>query len=173
MEENKNPEENTEEQTQEEIDQEKLAEEWASMAEASQEEETEEVDQEKLAEEWAKAAEEIAPVEEATSEEISEPQKFAEVPVEGNEKLEIFMDIPLEVSVEIGQTELPLEEILRLAPNSIVELDKLIEQPVDLKINGKLVAKGELYTVDNNFAIRITNIITAQERLKLFTEEFE
>jgi flagellar motor switch protein FliN/FliY len=168
MEENKNIEEN-----QEEVDQDKLAEEWSKMAEESQEEadvETpdENVDQEKLAEEWAKAAE-MAPQEEEIEKETSESEKVA---IE-REKLEIFMDIPLEVSVEIGQTELPLEEILRLAPNSIVELDKFINQPVDLKVNGKLVAKGELYTIDNNFAIKITSIITAQERLKLFSEEFE
>ncbi len=164
-------EENKEDQTQEEVDQEKLAEEWASMAESS-EEESQKLDQEKLAEEWAKAAEETS-TEEVVSKSVSEIEEKVETPIEGSEKLEIFMDIPLEVSVEIGQTELPLEEILRLAPNSIVELDKFIEQPVDLKINGKLVARGELYTVDNNFAIRITNIITAQERLRLFTEDFE
>ncbi len=159
MEEHKNSEENQEEEN---IDQEKLAEEWAKAAETS-EEEAETVDQEKLAEEWAKAAE--------AAQEEPEEKKAEENLSTVDERLEIFMDIPLEVSVEIGQTELPLEEILRLAPNSIVELDKFIEQPVDLKINGKLVAKGELYTVDNNFAIKITNIITAQERLKLFTEE--
>ncbi len=166
MEENKNIEENNEE-----IDQDKLAEEWSKMAE-EQEQESEEIDQEKLAEEWAKAAEDISV--EDTTEEVSSPvEEITEkIPIE-KEKLDIFMDIPLEVSVEIGQTELPLEEILRLAPNSIVELDKFINQPVDLKVNGKLVAKGELYTVDNNFAIRITSIITAQERLKLFSEEFE
>ncbi len=163
MEENKNIEEN------EEIDQEKLAEEWAKMAEESQEDE---VDQEKLAEEWEKMAEE--PKEE-TVEKPQEEESLTEketVALE-KEKLDIFMDIPLEISVEIGSTELPLEEVLRLAPNSIVELDKLINQPVDLKVNGKLVAKGELYTVENNFAIKITSIITAQERFKLFSEELD
>ncbi len=170
MEENKNIEEN-----QEEVDQDKLAEEWSKMAEEAQEQldieiPDENVDQEKLAEEWAKAAEEASQeIQQPVVDEKTEGEKVA---IE-KEKLEIFMDIPLEISVEIGQTELPLEEILRLAPNSIVELDKFIDQPVDLKVNGKLVAKGELYTVDNNFAIRITSIITAQERLKLFSEEFE
>jgi len=155
------------EENNEDIDQEKLAEQWAKMAEEGEEKvEEQEVDQEKLAEEWAKAAE---------SQEIMEKKELTEketVALE-KEKLDIFMDIPLEISVEIGNTELPLEEILRLAPNSIVELDKFINQPVDLKVNGKLVAKGELYTVENNFAIKITSIITAQERLKLFSEEFE
>ncbi len=158
------------EENNESIDQEKLAEQWAQMAEGGEEksEEFQEVNQEKLAEEWAKAAESQETVEEEKKE-LTEKETLA---LE-KEKLDIFMDIPLEISVEIGNTELPLEEILRLAPNSIVELDKFINQPVDLKVNGKLVAKGELYTVENNFAIKITSIITAQERLKLFSEEFE
>ncbi|RMD46257.1 MAG: flagellar motor switch protein FliN [Aquificota bacterium] len=158
------------EENNESIDQEKLAEQWAQMAEVGEEksEEFQEVNQEKLAEEWAKAAESQETVEEEKKE-LTEKETLA---LE-KEKLDIFMDIPLEISVEIGNTELPLEEILRLAPNSIVELDKFINQPVDLKVNGKLVAKGELYTVENNFAIKITSIITAQERLKLFSEEFE
>ncbi len=156
------------EENNEDIDQEKLAEQWAKMAEEGEEKvEEQEVDQEKLAEEWAKAAESQEIMEE--KKELTEKETVA---LE-KEKLDIFMDIPLEISVEIGNTELPLEEILRLAPNSIVELDKFINQPVDLKVNGKLVAKGELYTVENNFAIKITSIITAQERLKLFSEEFE
>ena len=80
------------------------------------------------------------------------------------------MDIPLEISVEIGSTTMPIEEVLKLNPNSVVELDKFINQPVDLKINGRLVAQGELYTVKNQFGIKITNIITPEERMKLIDE---
>jgi len=87
------------------------------------------------------------------------------------EKLDLLMDIPLEISVEIGSTTMPLEEVLKLNPNSIVELDRYINQPVDIKVNGKLIAKGELYTVENHFGIKITSIITVQERMKLLTAE--
>jgi len=86
------------------------------------------------------------------------------------EKLDILMDIPLEISVEIGSTTMPLEEVLKLNPNSIVELDRYINQPVDIKVNGKLIARGELYTVDDNFGIKITSIVTVQERMKLLTD---
>jgi flagellar motor switch protein FliN/FliY len=175
----------------EEIDQEALAEEWAKMAESEEKEETdsEEVDQEKLAEEWAKMAEQSEDKKEELNQEISaeEWEQTAESKekieekikkIEGptgieQEKLDLLMDIPLEVSVEIGSTHLPLEEILKLNPNNIVELDKFINQPVDLKVNGKLIAKGELYTVEDHFGIKITSIITVQERMKLLTEEQE
>jgi len=90
---------------------------------------------------------------------------------EGDEKLKLLRDIPLEISVEIGSTSLTLEEILKLHPNSIVELDRYIQEPVDIKINGKLVAKGELYTVKDNYGIKIVQIITPEERIKLLEEE--
>jgi flagellar motor switch protein FliN/FliY len=169
-------------QENEEVDQEKLAEEWAKMAEQSQqpEEETEEeVDQEKLAEEWAKMAE-GGEEEKSDQEELAKQweeavsqteQKQEEAELLEKEKLDLLMDIPLEISVEIGSTTMPLEEVLKLNPNSIVELDRYINQPIDIKVNGKLIAKGELYTVENNFGIKITSIITVQERMKLLTEE--
>ncbi len=178
-----------EEKPTEDIDQEKLAEEWAKMAEGDrkQEEETsEEVDQEKLAEEWAKMAQQ-SETEGETTEEVDQ-EKLAEQwaamaggekeqeesPPETEliekEKLDILMDIPLEISVEIGSTTMPLEEVLKLNPNSIVELDRYINQPVDIKVNGKLIARGELYTVDDNFGIKITSIVTVQERMKLLTD---
>jgi len=101
---------------------------------------------------------------EGQAEEIPEELK------EEQERLELLKDIPLEITVEIGSTSLPLEEILRLHPNSIVELDRYVNEPVDIKINGRLVAKGKLYTVKENFGIKITQIITPEERLKLLEE---
>ncbi|WP_338151296.1 flagellar motor switch protein FliN [Persephonella sp. IF05-L8] len=173
----------TEEGNQEEtIDQERLAEEWAKMAEGeASSESTEDTDQEKLAEEWAKMAESepSESSEETNQEELAkEWEQMAaqqEKPVEmaefEKEKLDLLMDIPLEISVEIGSTKMPLEEILKLNPNSIVELDRYIDQPVDIKVNGKLIAKGQLYTVENNFGIKITSIITVQERMKLLSND--
>ncbi|WP_029521976.1 flagellar motor switch protein FliN [Persephonella sp. KM09-Lau-8] len=174
----------TEEGSQEEsVDQEKLAEEWAKMAEggeSSESESSEEVDQEKLAEEWAKMAEgESSESSEVNQEELAkeweqmaaQPEKPVEMAEFEKEKLDLLMDIPLEISVEIGSTKMPLEEILKLNPNSIVELDRYIDQPVDIKVNGKLIAKGQLYTVENNFGIKITSIITVQERMKLLSND--
>ena len=174
----------TEEGSQEEsVDQEKLAEEWAKMAEgeeSSESESYEEVDQKKLAEEWAKMAKgESSESSEVNQEELAkeweqiaaQPGKPVEMAEFEKEKLDLLMDIPLEISVEIGSTTMPLEEILKLNPNSIVELDRYIDQPVDIKVNGKLIAKGQLYTVENNFGIKITSIITVQERMKLLSND--
>ena len=85
----------------------------------------------------------------------------------GEDKFSILLDIPLEVTVEIGSTEMAIEDILKLNPNSIIELDRYIDEPIDLKVNGKIIAKGELYTVQNNFGIKITQIITPEDRMRL------
>ncbi|SMP13549.1 flagellar motor switch protein FliN/FliY [Desulfurobacterium pacificum] len=110
---------------------------------------------------------------ESSSEAESEEEVSEEIPEElkeEQERFELLKDIPLEITVEIGSASLPLEEILRLHPNSIVELDRYVNEPVDIKINGRLVAKGKLYTVKENFGIKITQIITPEERLKLLEE---
>ncbi len=101
-------------------------------------------------------------------EEESQPEQ-EEKSCEG--KFELLKDVPLEVMVEIGSTKLPLEEILNLHANSVIELDRLIDEPVDIKINGKLVAKGKLYMVNDSYGVEITQIITPEERLKLIEEE--
>jgi len=181
-------------QQEEEINQEDLAKEWEKMAQ-QQSEETEHheetANEEKLAEEWEKMAQQTESEQKEKeeineSEEVNVPQediaseweqalqqesKQPEMESFEKEKLDLLMDIPLEISVEIGSTTMPLEEVLKLNPNSIVELDRYINQPVDIKVNGKLIAKGELYTVENNFGIKITSIITVQERMKLLTDE--
>lgn len=81
--------------------------------------------------------------------------------------VEVLLDIPLEVTVEVGSTQMLIEDVLKLNPNSVIELDRFINEPVDLKVNGRVIAKGELYTVKNNFGIKITQIVTPEERLKL------
>ena len=85
-------------------------------------------------------------------------------------KMELLKDIPLEITVEVGSTRLPLEEILNLHTNSVVELDRFVDEPVDIKINGKLVAKGKLYVVKDSYGVEIVQIITPEERLKLIEE---
>lgn len=76
----------------------------------------------------------------------------------GNENIDLIMDVPLQISVELGRTKRPIKEILEFVPGSIVELDKLAGDPVDVLVNGKMVAKGEVVVIDENFAIRITEI---------------
>ena len=82
-------------------------------------------------------------------------------------KLSLLLDIPLEVTVEIGTTQMPIEDVLKLNPNSVIELDRYVNEPIDLKVNGRVIAKGELYTVKNSFGIKITHIIKPEDRLKI------
>jgi len=82
------------------------------------------------------------------------------------EKLKKFLDLPLLIEVVVGSTTLTLGEILNLGPGSVVELENLVEEPVYIKVNGKLVAKGELVVVEEKFGVKITYIVKKEERVK-------
>lgn len=71
----------------------------------------------------------------------------------------VLGDIPVQVTVELGQTELTLKEILELSEGSIVELDRLAGEPLDLKVGGQLIGQGEVVAVDDNYGLRITNVL--------------
>ncbi|MCL2572975.1 MAG: flagellar motor switch phosphatase FliY [Defluviitaleaceae bacterium] len=81
------------------------------------------------------------------------------------ENIEIIMDVPLEVTVELGRTAKKIREILEFSPGSIIELNKLAGEPIDILVNGKFVANGEVVVIDENFGIRVTNIINAEYRI--------
>ncbi|MFV9509849.1 flagellar motor switch phosphatase FliY [Tepidibacillus sp. LV47] len=80
--------------------------------------------------------------------------------------LEILMDIPLQITVELGRTKKMIKEILELAQGSIIELDKLAGEPVDILANNKLIAKGEVVVIDENFGVRVTDIISQSDRIR-------
>jgi len=80
--------------------------------------------------------------------------------------IELLMDVDLPVSIELGRTRMHISEILALGPGSIVELDKLVGEPVDLLVNQKKVARGEVVVVEENFGLRITQLVSPEERLK-------
>ena len=81
------------------------------------------------------------------------------------ENIEIIMDVPLEVTVELGRTTRKIKDILEFSPGSIIELNKLAGEPIDILVNGKFVAKGEVVVIDENFGIRITDIVNAEHRI--------
>jgi len=81
------------------------------------------------------------------------------------ENMGIIMDVPLEISVELGRTHKKISEILEFSPGTVLELDKLAGEPIDIIVNGKFVAKGDVVVIDENFGIRITEIISAEKRL--------
>lgn len=80
--------------------------------------------------------------------------------------LSMLLDIPLQVTVELGRTKRSVKEILDLSAGSIIELDKLAGEPVDILINNKLVAKGEVVVIEENFGVRVTDIISQSDRIK-------
>lgn len=85
--------------------------------------------------------------------------------------IDLLMDVDLPVSIELGRTKMAISDILGLGPGSVVELNKLAGEPVDLLVNYKVVAKGEVVVVDENFGLRITQLMTPEERLKALAEE--
>lgn len=80
--------------------------------------------------------------------------------------INMLLDIQLQVAIELGRTEMSIKRILELGPGSIIELDRMAGEPVDLLVNGKVVAKGEVVVVDENFGIRIISLVSPEERLK-------
>lgn len=103
-----------------------------------------------------------------------EPARFSPlrqpIGVAGERDLSRVLDLPLEVTVELGRTQLKVKEILDLKVGTVVELDRLAGEPVDLRVNGRLVGKGEVVVVDDNFAIKITQILAPDERAPLLSE---
>jgi flagellar motor switch protein FliN/FliY len=83
----------------------------------------------------------------------------------GTRRLDMLLDLPLEVSVELGRTKLSIQELLSLGPGSVVELDKVAGEPLDILINDRLVARGEAVVVNDKFGVRITDIVSPQERI--------
>ncbi|WAM32111.1 flagellar motor switch phosphatase FliY [Caldicellulosiruptor naganoensis] len=81
------------------------------------------------------------------------------------ENIELILDVPLEITVELGRTQKLVREILEFSTGSIIELDKLAGEPVDILVNGKVIAKGEVVVIDENFGVRITDIVNPSNRL--------
>lgn len=83
----------------------------------------------------------------------------------GNDKLNTLLDIPIQLSMEVGKTQISIRELLKLNPGSVVELDKVVYEPLDVYVNGTLIAQGEMVTVNDKFGIRLTDIINPAERM--------
>ncbi len=80
--------------------------------------------------------------------------------------LELLLDVEIPISVEVGRAQMSLDDVLKLVPGSVVALDKKAEEPVDLRVNGKLVARGEVVLVDDTYGLRITQIVDAAGRIE-------
>ncbi|HEY9279629.1 MAG TPA: flagellar motor switch protein FliN [Eoetvoesiella sp.] len=92
-------------------------------------------------------------------------QPLLDSAAEGNSDIDMIMDIPVQLSVELGRTKLTIKNILQLGQGSVVELDGLAGEPMDIFVNGYLIAQGEVVVVDDKYGIRLTDIITPSDRL--------
>jgi len=102
----------------------------------------------------------------AEFQQLSQPAGISEA-----RNIDLLMDVDLPVSIELGRTKLAISDILALGPGSVVELNKLAGEPVDLLVNNKVVAKGEVVVIDENFGLRITQLVTPEERLRALGAE--
>jgi flagellar motor switch protein FliN/FliY len=80
--------------------------------------------------------------------------------------LDLIMDVPLEFSVVLGKSKKTIKEILSFGNGSVVELEKLADEPLEIYVNGKLIAHGEVVVINENFGVRITNILSKEQRVK-------
>lgn len=103
---------------------------------------------------------------------VAQSVQFAPLGPGGSEAmphgLELILDVPLQVTVELGRTRMQIRDVLELGKGSVIELDKLAGEPVDLLVNGKLIARGEVVVIDENFGIRVTDIVSTTERISSF-----
>ena len=154
------------------------------MEEEKKEDQEQELSQEELAKQWEEA---LAQQQTQTEEEVQEEKKTEEegkeeTPVTGQQKkigekditkiLDRLMDIPLNVEVVVGETVIQIRELINLGPGSVLELDRETTEPVDIKVNGKLIAKGELVVVGEKFGVRITEIYS-EERKSVFRDTLQ
>jgi flagellar motor switch protein FliN/FliY len=88
-----------------------------------------------------------------------------ESPSESPRRLDLLLDVPLEITVELGRSKMTIQELIALSPGSVVELDKIAGEPLDIVVNGRLIARGEAVVVNDKFGIRITDIVSRSERI--------
>lgn len=111
-------------------------------------------DQAGLADEWAAAMGEQADLDELSSEGGGAPPE-----------LDVILDIPVSISMEVGRTNIPIRNLLQLNQGSVIELDRFAGEPLDVLVNGTLIAQGEVVMVNEKFGIRLTDVLSPAERI--------
>lgn len=121
-------------------------------------------DQDQMANDWAAAMAEQSTVEAAELEDFSNDDN-AFSPVQQH-KLDSILDIPVVISMEVGRSKISIRNLLQLNQGSVVELDRIAGEPLDVMVNGTLIAHGEVVVVNDKFGIRLTDVISQTERIK-------
>jgi flagellar motor switch protein FliN/FliY len=130
-------------------------------------------EQDAMAAEWAAALAEAKPSETASEVQADQvaPAAFQNFAPGGaatgaGNDINMILDIPVQLTVELGRTRIPIKHILQLAQGSVVELDAMAGEPMDVLVNGYLIAQGEVVVVNDKFGIRLTDIVTPSERMR-------
>ncbi|MGB0663619.1 MAG: flagellar motor switch protein FliN [Pontibacterium sp.] len=131
----------------------------------------EDLDQQALADEWAAAMSEQGDAEEAAAEAAGAAEAVSlnslvdeSVPVT-DPKLDFIQDVSVTLSMEVGETQIPIRNLLQLNQGSVIELDRVAGEPLDVKVNGTLIAHGEVVVVNERYALRLTDVVSPQERI--------
>jgi flagellar motor switch protein FliN/FliY len=125
-------------------------------------------DIEDVGDDWAAAMAEQAEAESGGAQDVDLDELIDEArPVStGDVKMDAILDVPVTISMEIGRTTLNIRNLLQLNQGSVVELDRLAGEPMDVLVNGTLIAKGEVVVVNEKFGIRLTDIVSPADRVK-------
>ncbi|MFT5084011.1 MAG: flagellar motor switch protein FliN/FliY [Lentisphaeria bacterium] len=126
-------------------------------------------DQDDMADDWAAAMQQQSEEGTAQADAVGfEEFDIAGTPsnIEGNPDLDIILDIPVSISMEVGRTSITIRNLLQLNQGSVIELDRLAGEPLDVLVNGTLIAHGEVVVVNEKFGIRMTDVISPSERIK-------
>ncbi len=122
------------------------------------------IDQDSMADDWAAAMQEQADADAVIPVELDELKETAKS--SHNPDLDVILDIPVSISMEVGRTSITIRNLLQLNQGSVIELDRLAGEPLDVLVNGTLIAHGEVVVVNEKFGIRMTDVISPSERIK-------
>ncbi|HAU07159.1 MAG TPA: flagellar motor switch protein FliN, partial [Gammaproteobacteria bacterium] len=114
---------------------------------------------------WAGALEEQAEAEAIPPEQLDNSPS-ASIEPDGDIKLDMILELPVTISMEIGRTKISIRNLLQLTQGSVIELDRLAGEPMDVLVNDTLIAHGEVVVVNDKFGIRLTDVISTHERIK-------
>ena len=134
------------------------------------------LNQDSMADEWAAAMEQQAeedgvaddepPAQSVELDEFDTAMAASPGSSEGTPDLDVVLDIPVSISMEVGRTSISIRNLLQLNQGSVIELDRLAGEPLDVLVNGTLIAHGEVVVVNEKFGIRMTDVISPSERIK-------
>jgi len=142
-----------------------LADEWAAALAEAGDADQDDIDAMLAGQESAQAAQPAAP--RAPMEEFGSAPPPSNLPVNlDGPNLDVILDIPVSISMEVGNTDITIRNLLQLNQGSVIELDRLAGEPLDVLVNGTLIAHGEVVVVNEKFGIRLTDVISPSERIK-------